>query len=29
MRSPYAAIEVADGDGTPRVAAARGTPPAG
>ena len=25
LRSPYAAIEVADGDGTPRVAAARGT----
>jgi len=29
LRSPYAAIEVADGDGTPRVAAARGTLPAG
>jgi two-component system NarL family sensor kinase len=29
LRSPYAAIEVADGDGTPRTAAARGTPPAG
>jgi hypothetical protein len=29
LRSPYAAIEVADGDGTPRLAAARGTLPAG
>jgi two-component system NarL family sensor kinase len=28
LRSPYAAIEVAAGDGTPRVAAARGTLPA-
>jgi two-component system NarL family sensor kinase len=29
LRSPYAAIEVADGDGTPRIAAARGTLPPG
>jgi signal transduction histidine kinase len=29
LRSPYAAIEVADGDGTPRVAAAHGTLPPG
>jgi signal transduction histidine kinase len=29
LRSPYAAIEVADGDGTPRIVAARGTLPPG
>src|SRR6516164_713361 len=29
LRSPYAAIEVSTGDGPPRVAAARGTLPAG
>ena len=29
LRSPYAAIEVPDGDGTPRIAAARGTLPPG
>ena len=29
LRSPYAAIEVADGDGTPRLAAARGALPPG
>jgi len=29
LRSPYAAIELPDGDGTPRIAAARGTLPPG
>jgi hypothetical protein len=29
LRSPYAAIEVGDGDGTPNIAAARGALPAG